>query len=51
MAAGSEGDAVLIGGNRDEGEGVCLCQLAGAQLLNNDAAEGGRHCPALQAVR
>ena len=43
--------SILIGGNRDEGEGVCLCWLAGAQLLDNDAAEGGRRCPALQAVR
>ena len=43
--------SILIGGNRDEGEGVCLCWLAGAQLLDNDAAEGGRRCPASQAVR
>ena len=34
--------SIFIGGDRDEGEGVSLYRLAGAQLLDNDAAEGGR---------
>ena len=32
--------SIFIGGDRDEGEGVSLCLLAGAQQLDNDAAEG-----------
>ena len=43
--------SIFIGGDRDEGEGVSLYRLAGAQLLDNDAAEGGRRSPASQAVR
>ena len=43
--------SIFIGGDRDEGEGVSLYRLAGAQLLDNDDAEGGRRSPASQAVR
>ena len=42
---------ILIGGNCDEREGDSLCRLASVQLLDNGAVEGGRRCPASQAVR